>query len=58
MEAKMSHCSCSIKQIICTEEVLTNNWRIKGCEGVDWIHLAQEREWHALVNVVMNLQIP
>jgi hypothetical protein len=27
-----------------------------GCEGVDWIHLAQNRDrWRALVNTVMNL---
>jgi len=29
-----------------------------GCEGVDWIELAQERDrWRALVNVVMNLRV-
>jgi hypothetical protein len=28
-------------------------------EGVDWIHLAQNRnQWWALVNTVMNLQFP
>jgi hypothetical protein len=28
-------------------------------EGVDWIDLAQDRErWGALVNAVMNLQVP
>jgi hypothetical protein len=28
-----------------------------GWEGVDWIHLAQERgQWRALANTVMNLQ--
>jgi hypothetical protein len=27
--------------------------------GVDWIHLAQDRDrWRALVNTVMNLQVP
>jgi hypothetical protein len=27
--------------------------------GVDWIHLAQDRdEWRALVNTVMNLWVP
>ena len=27
-----------------------------GCEGMDWIDLAQDRDrWLALVNVVMNL---
>jgi len=31
----------------------------KGSEGVDWFHLAQDRDllW-ALVNMVMNLQVP
>jgi len=29
------------------------------CEGVEWIELAQDRDrWRALVNVVMNLQVP
>jgi hypothetical protein len=28
-----------------------------GCEGLDWIHLAQERGlWRALVNTVMNIK--
>jgi hypothetical protein len=30
-----------------------------GWEGVDWIHLAQDRDqWQAFVNIVMNLQVP
>ena len=30
-----------------------------GCEGMDWIDLAQDRDgWHALVNMVMNLLVP
>jgi hypothetical protein len=30
-----------------------------GCEGVDWIHLAQARiRWGAVVNTVMNLRVP
>ena len=30
-----------------------------GCRSVDWIELAQDRErWRALVNAVMNLQVP
>jgi len=30
-----------------------------GCEGMDWIDVAQDRDrWQALVNVVMNLRVP
>jgi hypothetical protein len=30
-----------------------------GWEGVNWIHLAQDRDqWWALVNTVMNLWVP
>jgi hypothetical protein len=30
-----------------------------GCEGMGWIDVAQDRDrWQALVNVVMNLQVP
>jgi hypothetical protein len=30
-----------------------------GWEGVDWIHLAQDRDhWWTLVNTVMSLQVP
>jgi hypothetical protein len=33
--------------------------RETGWEGVDWIHLAQDRDlWRALVNTVMNLRVP
>jgi len=30
-----------------------------GCEGMDWINVAQDRDrWQALVNAVINLQVP
>jgi hypothetical protein len=30
-----------------------------GCDGIDWIDLAQDRDqWRALVNMVINLQVP
>jgi hypothetical protein len=30
-----------------------------GWEGVDWIHLAQDRDqWQVVVNTVLNLQVP
>jgi hypothetical protein len=29
-----------------------------GWEGVEWIHLAQDRDqWRAVVNAVMNMQV-
>jgi len=33
-------------------------WEV-GCEGIDWIELAQDKDrWRALVNVVKNLRFP
>jgi hypothetical protein len=41
------------------EDNIKMDHREIGCGDVDWIHLAQDRDtWWALVNMVMNLQIP
>ena len=30
-----------------------------GCEGMDWIDMAQDRDrWRALVDAVMNIRVP
>jgi len=35
------------------------NLREIGWEGVDWIHLARDRDqWRAVANNVMNLRVP
>jgi hypothetical protein len=35
------------------------DFREVGWQGVDWIHLAQDRgKWRALVKTVTNLQVP
>jgi hypothetical protein len=40
------------------EDNIEIDLRERGCEGVDWIHLAQDRDqWWDLVNTVMNLQV-
>jgi hypothetical protein len=34
-------------------------YRKRGLEGVDWLHLSEDRnQWRALLNTVMNLQVP
>jgi hypothetical protein len=41
------------------EENIEMDLREIGWEGVDWIHLAQDRDqWRAVVNTVMNLRVP
>jgi hypothetical protein len=41
------------------EDNINMDLREIGLEGVDWTHLAQDRDqWRVLVNMVMNLMIP
>jgi hypothetical protein len=41
------------------EDNIRMDLREIGWEGVDWVHLDQERDqWRAVVNTVMNLRIP
>jgi hypothetical protein len=40
-------------------EDIRMNLREIGWEGLDWMHLAQDRDqWWALVNTIMNLWVP
>jgi hypothetical protein len=35
------------------------NLREIGWEGVDWLHLAEDRaQWHALVSTLINVRFP
>jgi hypothetical protein len=29
-----------------------------GCDGMEWVHLAQDSERRTLINTVMNLRVP
>jgi len=41
------------------EDNITMDLQAGGCEGMDWIKLAQDRDrQQALLNVVMNLWVP
>jgi hypothetical protein len=41
------------------EDNIRMDLRKIGWEGVNWMHLAQDRDqWQALVNTVMNLMVP
>jgi hypothetical protein len=40
------------------EDVIKMDLRVIGWGGVEWIHLAQDRDrWRAVVNAVMNLRV-
>jgi hypothetical protein len=40
------------------EDGIKMDFRETGCGGVEWIHLAQDRDrWRAVVNAVMNLRV-
>jgi hypothetical protein len=40
------------------EDRVKMDLREPGCRGVEWIHLAQDRDhWQALANAVMNVQV-
>jgi hypothetical protein len=41
------------------EDTIKMYLREMGIDGANWIQLAQDRvQWHAFVNMVMNLQVP
>jgi len=41
------------------EDNIKMNLQEMGCEDMDWIDVAQDRDrWWAFVNAVMNLQVP
>jgi len=41
------------------EENVKMDLQEMGCEGMDWINLAQDRDrWQELMNAAMNLRVP
>jgi len=44
---------------ICRSEDIRTDLTETGCEGVDWMHLAQQRyQWRTLVSTIINLRVP
>jgi hypothetical protein len=51
LEGKRPRCRC--------EDNIKMELRELGWGGMDWIHLAQDRDqWSTLVNTVMNFRVP
>jgi len=41
------------------EDNIKMDFQEAGCEGMDWMDLAQDRDrWRALVHAVLNLRVP
>jgi hypothetical protein len=41
------------------EDNIGMDLRVMGWEGIEWIHLVQDRDqWRTLVNTVMNIRVP
>jgi hypothetical protein len=49
----------NLKDLGVDGRVINTDLQELGCEGMDWIYLAEDKKrWRASVNVVMNPQVP